>query len=138
MSVIHFLNVKDGDCTWIKHEDGKITVMDVCNASTKESVTEGLKFAAKPFGSFHQKEHPVNPIEYLRSHGVSSVFRFILTHPDMDHMDGIEVFFNEYAPINFWDTAHTKKWEVLKGRNTWRTIGISIRAFGNQNPPLYA
>jgi len=36
---------------------------------------------------------PVNPIEYLRDRGISEVFRFILTHPEMDHMDGIKDFF---------------------------------------------
>ena len=32
-SELHFLNVKDGDCTWIKHADGNNTIIDVYNAS---------------------------------------------------------------------------------------------------------
>ena len=35
MAVIHFLNVKQGDCTFIQHNDGKVTVIDVCNAFNK-------------------------------------------------------------------------------------------------------
>src|SRR5690606_12700087 len=44
-----------------------------------------------------------------KSHGISEVFRFILTHPDMDHMDGIEDFFKTFSPLNFWDTENTKE-----------------------------
>ncbi|MEZ6104465.1 MAG: hypothetical protein R3E01_36470 [Pirellulaceae bacterium] len=30
---LHFLNVKEGDCTLIEHGSGRKTVVDVCNAS---------------------------------------------------------------------------------------------------------
>lgn len=59
--------------------------------------------------NFNQKAYPVNPISYLKKHGISAVFRFILTHPDMDHMDGIKDFFEEFEPINFWDIHNNKK-----------------------------
>lgn len=39
MSTIHFLNVNDGDCSWIKHESGRVTVIDVC-AANEESLNE--------------------------------------------------------------------------------------------------
>ena len=48
-----------------------------------------------------------NPIRYMRDRGITNVFRFILTHPDMDHMDGILDLFAEFAPANFWDTENT-------------------------------
>jgi len=50
---------------------------------------------------------PENPICYMRDHGLTEVFRFILTHPDMDHMDGIKDLFSEFNPGNFWDTENT-------------------------------
>ncbi len=59
------------------------------------------------FGNFNQKDYPVNPILYMKAFGIQSVFRFILTHPDMDHMDGIEAFWKRFGPINFWDTDNT-------------------------------
>ena len=37
---------------------------------------------------------------------MTRIFRFILTHPDMDHMDGIKDVFAEFSPVNFWDTAN--------------------------------
>ena len=30
MATIHFLNVKDGDCSVIEHNSGHVTVIDVC------------------------------------------------------------------------------------------------------------
>lgn len=153
MAIVHFLNVKEGDCSIIKHDSGNITVIDVCNARKAllpsglraglsrgilpkeglaglgidayntpkytptlgilaglsglqpppKSTTEGL------LGNFRQKENPVNPIEYMKKYGHSNVFRFILTHPDMDHMDGLKDFFEEFSPTNFWDTANNRK-----------------------------
>lgn len=47
-------------------------------------------------------------IDYLKSFGVSSIFRFILTHPDMDHMDGLKSLFETFSVTNFWDTDNTK------------------------------
>ena len=60
-------------------------------------------------GNFNQKAHPVNPVAYLEERGIGSIFRFILTHPDMDHMDGIKTFFNRFNPMNFWDTDNVKE-----------------------------
>ncbi len=34
-SKLHFLNVKQGDCTWIKHADGKNSIIDVFNVSSE-------------------------------------------------------------------------------------------------------
>ncbi len=118
MPKVHFLNVKSGDCTWIKHYSGHNTVIDVCNGNQpfQKSIHQIENLNESRFGgNFNQKAHPVNPIEYLRKFGVSSVFRFILTHPDMDHMDGIKPFFQQFNPINFWDTKHHKEMGSFEG-----------------------
>ena len=49
---------------------------------------------ASASGNHQQKNYPVNPIQYLKDFGVSTIFRFILTHPDMDHMDGMKSLFD--------------------------------------------
>ena len=110
MGVVHFLNVKDGDCIWINHPSGHNTVIDVCNAYEIEDTTlENLiEMFSKSGGNHRQKEHPVNPIDYLKRYGVDSIFRFILTHPDMDHMDGIKALFDNFNVINLWDTKNNK------------------------------
>jgi beta-lactamase superfamily II metal-dependent hydrolase len=86
-----------------------VTVIDVCNARKTdvllESITASLaKDERGVLGNFNQKSYPINPISYLSSHGITSVFRFIATHPDMDHLDGIKLFFDTFKPVNFWDT----------------------------------
>jgi len=65
--------------------------------------------SAGVYGNFNQSEYPDNPIEYMLERGITSVFRFISTHPDMDHLDGIKHFFEVFKPANFWDTDNTKE-----------------------------
>lgn len=57
----------------------------------------------------------MNPIRYMRDRGMTEIFRFILTHPDMDHMDGIKDLFAEFNPANFWDTANTRSISFATG-----------------------
>lgn len=109
MSIIHFLNVNEGDCTWICHASGHITVIDI-SAGTTHAAFESTS------GNYHQKSFPVNPVEYLNEYGVSSIFRFILTHPDMDHMDGIKALFDNFEILNFWDTENEK---IMDESSTW-------------------
>jgi len=123
MGIFHFLNVRDGDCSIIQHPSGHITVVDVCNASVdsatekviKEALAKVLVDKSTAHGNYAQKKRPVNPIDYLRGLGVRGVFRFILTHPDMDHLDGIKALFEQFAPVNFWDTDNVKKTEFGEG-----------------------
>jgi len=117
MGIVHFLNVRDGDCSIIQHATGRVTVIDVCNARARTPQVKALDEAlakAAIRGNFNQKDYPVNPIAYLEQLGITSIFRFISTHPDMDHLDGIRALFAAFPPTNFWDTGNDKKmgsWE---------------------------
>lgn len=119
MPKIHFLNVKDGDCNIIDHYSGHVSVIDVCNAAPVDVLNEvrsrvlAASFQSVLSGDYGQKDFPVNPISYMKERNFTEVFRFILTHPDMDHMDGIEAFFTEFPPTNFWDTdnCETKEFD---------------------------
>ena len=42
MATIHFLNVKQGDCSVISHNSGRVTVIDVCNAKSLDVQIEEL------------------------------------------------------------------------------------------------
>lgn len=114
MSIVHFLNVRDGDCSVIQHNSDHVSVIDVCNAFKVEeeplrlSMLESYATKAAVSGNFSRKEYPDNPIAYLQDRGIRSVFRFIATHPDMDHLDGLKAFFEEFSPANFWDTDNQK------------------------------
>jgi competence protein ComEC len=50
-----------------------------------------------------------DPIDFLqRTYPGKSLFRFILTHPDLDHMRGLKRLHEAIGFTNFWDTSHTK------------------------------
>ena len=107
---VHFLNVKQGDCFLLERQSGRLTVIDICGGNIPDEEISKAKVAAlraaKPRGNYAMCSQPTDPIRYLESKGLSSIWRFILTHPDMDHMDGIADFFAAFPPANFWDTAN--------------------------------
>lgn len=109
-NIIHFLNVKEGDCSFIQHKSGRNTLIDICNGNAKY-IDRSVAMDESIYGNFKQKYHPVNPINYLKKLNIDKIFRFILTHPDMDHMDGIKRLFTEFNVINFWDTHNNKTLE---------------------------
>lgn len=122
MSKIHFLNVLEGDCNIIEHDSGRVTIIDVSNASNdiqtiQEQIVrasaaraEMLQRTKVPVGKkdYYQKKEPDNPISYLKNLNVQSIFRFIITHPDMDHLDGIRDLYEDFTITNTWDTNNTK------------------------------
>lgn len=112
MATIHFLNVGNGDCNLIEHDSGHLSVIDINFLKTSETqkTEEAIlleKSAVK--GNFNQSAHPTNPIDYIQNLNYRTIFRFILTHPDEDHFNGIENLFNNFKVINFWDINHNKE-----------------------------
>jgi beta-lactamase superfamily II metal-dependent hydrolase len=60
----------------------------------------------------HYQSLLVDPYDYYKENFPGrSVFRYVQTHPDMDHMSGLHRFFwqERVDLVNFWDTAHTKE-----------------------------
>ncbi|MBD0370285.1 MAG: MBL fold metallo-hydrolase [Pyrinomonadaceae bacterium] len=123
MPTIHFLNVLEGDCNIIQHYSERITVIDVSNAYNDEDTPEEKAVKASkqreemrkrtnvPSNKidYRQKQTPDNPIAYLKENiGTSDIFRFIISHPDMDHIDGIKDLFTEFKILNAWDTDNNK------------------------------
>lgn len=106
MARVHFLNVSNGDCHLIEHESGRLTMIDVNKAGIDET---SRTINDRVLGNFHQKDNPTDPITYLANRGLTDIFRFVLTHPDMDHLGGIKKLFDGRKVYNFWDTANTKE-----------------------------
>jgi beta-lactamase superfamily II metal-dependent hydrolase len=55
------------------------------------------------------KDKLISPIDYLKANFTGqTIFRYIQSHPDMDHMTGLHrLWVEEKIPIaNFWDTSH--------------------------------
>lgn len=129
MLKIHFLNVGHGDCTFIElpatgNMAERLMMIDINNCTALEGdaalpagleVTNSLQnylLMGKSFEDYY-RSLLVDPYEYYRDNLMEkypSVFRYLQTHPDMDHMSGLHRFFwQEKVPLwNFWDVAHTK------------------------------
>jgi competence protein ComEC len=127
MAKVHILNVAPGDCTLIQHNSGRISGIDICcgHLETRQEVAEEMAKAAtifretKPLGNYRMCERPSNPINYMKTFGLGKLFRFILSHPDMDHMDGLANLKEKIGFYNFWHTGH-KRDKPDFGRNFTR------------------
>jgi len=101
--IFSFLNVGKGNCTIIDFPSKRLTVIDIDDSRT---ISDEAKILMKKEG----KAKLTNPIEYINSYFSNrEIFRFILTHPDMDHMSGIKQLFNNRTILNFWDTENNKQ-----------------------------
>ena len=81
------------------------------NAPAATSVLSELIRRAEADRAAEQAERNelTDPIKFFKdTFPGRSLFRFVLTHPDMDHMRGIKKLFQEIEVVNFWDTANSK------------------------------
>ena len=107
MSSVHFLNVRQGDCILLRHNSCRSTLYDICAGNIpRKTQDQGLieKRLSPALGNFQMCQHPTNPLDYLQSLGLSSVWRFILSHPDMDHLDGFNALMDTINLTVFWDS----------------------------------
>ena len=99
----HFLNVGKGNCTIIEFPSGRLSVIDIDDS---RSISEDERYFILE-GTL-KRVKLTDPIVYITDNFKNEIFRFILTHPDMDHMSGIKELFNRKKVINFWDTDNNK------------------------------
>lgn len=130
----HFLNVGRGSCTIVTFPSERIGIVDIDDsssiadeqlASVAEMMGVGSPFVTyKSLGRISEARQLVekaydiqltDPIQYLTDLGVGTVFRFILTHPDMDHMSGFDRLHRGFTLLNFWDTDNNKEIDA----NSW-------------------
>jgi beta-lactamase superfamily II metal-dependent hydrolase len=129
---IHFLNVGHGDCTIIEHASGRLTMIDMNNGDDLDATSASeigeqtasaydnkmLSFAE----ALHVKRASIlanagyeiqlaNPIQFLADHYPGwPLFRYIQSHPDLDHMRGLQALRDAGIPVwNFWDIQHDKE-----------------------------
>jgi beta-lactamase superfamily II metal-dependent hydrolase len=129
---LHFLNVGHGDSTFVELPSGRLMMIDINNtkslphddevALAAEHQLSLTEFKSAMFGKAltswqrkswedHYEDLLVDPIDFYRANfDGRSIFRYIQTHPDMDHMTGLHRFFwqEKITLENFWDTANTK------------------------------
>jgi beta-lactamase superfamily II metal-dependent hydrolase len=125
MLKIHFLNVGHGDCTVIEHPSGRLTVIDINNGdeldpTTEAELSERYHVDRTTFGAYFSGVGPLleqagydvkltNPIEFLTGNFQrKEIWRYVQTHPDLDHMRGLCALTNQFTINNLWDVPHSK------------------------------
>jgi beta-lactamase superfamily II metal-dependent hydrolase len=133
---LHFLNVGHGDCTIIEHASGNITMIDINNGDDIDS-TSAVEIAEETASPFDNIMLPLaeatatkrasilatagydvrltNPVQFLADNFRGRpLFRYIQSHPDLDHMRGLTALRGVGISIwNFWDTHHEKETEFF-------------------------
>lgn len=125
---IDFLNVWHWDCTVVQFDD-RVMMVDINNwenldekslneifSDLKISSTdyiikktlEGTNFSQK---DFLQKNgyniNLTNPLDWISNNSINHIFRFVCTHPDMDHISWLKALKDSDIIIsNFWDVDH--------------------------------
>jgi competence protein ComEC len=124
---VHFLNVGHGDCTFVELPSGRLMMVDINNSKSLPELDIDALAAARGIDRYtfrfsksstgrswedYYKSLLVDPYDYYMNNFASrSVFRYIQTHPDMDHMGGLHRFFwqEKVSLENFWDVDHGKE-----------------------------
>lgn len=122
----HFLNVDHGDCTVLHHPgdeqrpEGRVTLVDIHDWKDKQNpdvagLTNFLNNVIGSGGPETEAEYAYNylndPIDYFRNNienKENGIWRFVATHPDMDHLSGLERLDEEFKITEFWDSFHEK------------------------------
>jgi len=124
---VHFLNVGNGDCIIISQPSGRLTVIDINNGTslgkdtfdeiagyyslTMTEAVRGAISASERGQLLFEKGYDIkltNPVEFIQqNYPYKDIFRYIQTHPHMDHMRGLSALRQSRINItNFWDTTH--------------------------------
>ncbi len=128
---LHFLNVGHGDCTFIDLPSGRLMMVDINNSKSLppgdvDALAESKGISIESFRSVQLLEGKlrswedyyrsllVDPADYYKRHFYGrSIFRYIQSHPDLDHMSGLHRFFwQDLVPLEkFWDVENQKSLE---------------------------
>jgi competence protein ComEC len=142
MPAVHFLNVGNGDCIVIQHGSGRVSMIDICSGNIDapsnafaqgglagiglrpppNASAEGALAGLGLRGNLGMGTKPTRPQDFLRELGVSEIWRFILTHPDMDHLDGFDALFNEFTVHNFWHSGASREKPSFGGFSRYKEM----------------
>lgn len=124
MLKLHILNVGHGDCIVVEFPSGRLSIIDINRSQEldEDSLKEVLSYSnlSKILASKISYEqgmlkynemlkmvgYDVNltdPLSYIAGLGYKSqAFRFISTHPHMDHLTGLNLLLSEIGVTNVW------------------------------------
>jgi beta-lactamase superfamily II metal-dependent hydrolase len=124
MLKVHFINVGHGDCIVLEFGDsGRTAVIDINVSSDMDSdshsevlnesinMLNALDYTFYQLSGFSDKVlfekagyniELTNPITYIELLNTGGIFRFISTHPHMDHLSGLNALNNNIGITNLW------------------------------------
>jgi competence protein ComEC len=110
-SDVNILNVGAGSCIVIESPSGRRSMVDINDGGELREV--GAMAIPQRLALARSletlKAKLVDPIEFCKANGIYELWRFILTHPDADHMSGIRrVLAGELPTSFFWDIPHKR------------------------------
>jgi len=152
---VHFLNVGIGDCTIVEFPSGRVAMIDIDNLKILDDTTraevlasyrasnefllrkaQGMSDVALLTERLRKVEEQLtDPLAYYdtRLGSNTDVFRFIVTHPDMDHLTGLyrlHMQDTRKSILNMWhigphdfnlaDSAHPD-WSGRYDKRDWDT-----------------
>jgi beta-lactamase superfamily II metal-dependent hydrolase len=105
---VFILNVGAGSCAVISHPNGRTSMIDINNG---RELRRYERLALSEARAAQLTSRLVNPVGwYRRVFDGRELWRFILSHPDSDHMAGVRCILNgEIDTANFWDLPHTRQ-----------------------------
>jgi competence protein ComEC len=114
---VHILNVGRGSCTVIQSPSGRASMIDINDGGKLrpdeyEAIEQRTAYSSLAEAHITKKEQLLDdPIDWFKTHVGTSMWRFILSHPDMDHLSGIRRLLDESSGIDltvFWDYDHNR------------------------------
>jgi competence protein ComEC len=110
-SDVNVINVGAGSCVVIESPSGRKSMIDINDGGDLREAAAMLLaerlFLSESLRSLKAKL--VDPIEFCHANGIYELWRFILTHPDADHMAGIRrILAGELPTTVFWDLPHRR------------------------------
>jgi len=122
MIKFHFLNVGHGDTTIVDLPDDYLMVVDFNRSNELDEDTakelsnvyeinfSELKDKKDGYYKYISKYYDIpldDPLIYLEENiKKKDIFRYVQTHPDVDHLSGFKALINNFEITNFWDTDH--------------------------------
>jgi competence protein ComEC len=128
---VHVLNVGRGSCTVVQSPSGRASMIDINDGGKLrpdeyEAIEEHSLLLSYAKSQIAKEEQLLDdPIDWFNANIGTSMWRFILSHPDIDHLSGIRRLLSGSSGIDLtvgwaYDHARARKEEDFPTEAGWR------------------
>lgn len=151
----HHLNVGHGDTILIEFFDTKRLMVIDCNRSAEfdddtklELINEALSKVDEStrnlynFNLYDRKKlfekagydiGLTDPIDYINNLGYKNIFRFIQTHPHLDHFKGMNDLFQSFNVLNIWCIKNNFTMDLAKLNDSEKIDWALLKKYRDTN-----